>query len=202
MSWSGVCWTRCNFPPIRAYRGSLFQRRTCATESSLFVFLWLSFSAAATWNKCDYIKCNFPVVSLTFLSMFQEANNEVGAAGPSGDFEIRDDRRNDLGQGVVPLEPDLIGNTVDGGSSAAQLPQKNILERKEVLIGRYPPVKLTFIFFGMFFSKYLSRSSGSVSVCHSAFLPYKPLGSHLLDQQITCPRCLLYSFPAYRELPN
>ncbi len=33
-------------------------------------------------------------------------------------------------------EPDLTGNTVDAaGSSAAQLPQKNILERKEVLIG-------------------------------------------------------------------
>lgn len=34
----------------------------------------------------------------------------------------------------MPVDPDLIGNTVDGGSSAAQLPQKNILERKEVLI--------------------------------------------------------------------
>ncbi len=36
----------------------------------------------------------------------------------------------------MPVDPDLIGNTVDTGSSAAQLPQKNILERKEVLIGR------------------------------------------------------------------
>lgn len=59
----------------------------------------------------------------------------MGAAGPSGDFEIRDDRRNGLGRGIVPVNPDLIGNTVDGGSSAAQLPQRNILERKEVLIG-------------------------------------------------------------------
>lgn len=64
----------------------------------------------------------------------QEGNNEAGAAGPSGDFEIRDDRRNDLGRGIMPVDPDLISNTVDGGSSAAQLPQKNILERKEVLI--------------------------------------------------------------------
>lgn len=56
--------------------------------------------------------------------------------GPSGDFEIRDDHRNDLGEGIVPMDPDLMGNTVDAGSSAAQLPQKNILERKEVLIGR------------------------------------------------------------------
>ncbi|CAG10020.1 unnamed protein product [Tetraodon nigroviridis] len=71
---------------------------------------------------------------LTFLPAFQEANNEVGAAGPSGDFEIRDDRRNELGRGVSPVDPDLMGNTVEGGSSAAQLPQKNILERKEVLI--------------------------------------------------------------------
>lgn len=79
--------------------------------------------------------------SLFSPSRSQEANNDMGAAGTSGDFEIRDDRRNDLGRGMPPGEPDLIGNTVDGGSSAAQLPQKNILERKEVLIGRYLPVK-------------------------------------------------------------
>lgn len=60
----------------------------------------------------------------------------MGAAGPSGDFEIHDDRHNDLGRGLMPgSDPDLVGNTVDVGSSAAQLPQKNILERKEVLIG-------------------------------------------------------------------
>lgn len=57
--------------------------------------------------------------------------------GPSGDFEIRDDQRSDLGRALTPEDPDLVGNTVDGGSSAAQLPQKNILERKEVLIGRF-----------------------------------------------------------------
>lgn len=73
---------------------------------------------------------------MNFLSLSQEATNEVGAAGPSGDFEIREDRRNDLGRGIMPVNPDLDGNTVDGGSSAAQLPQKNILERKEVLIGK------------------------------------------------------------------
>lgn len=76
-------------------------------------------------------------LSLSVFHVFQEANNEVGAAGPSGDFEIRDDRRNDIGRDIMPVEPDLVGNTVEGGSSAAQLPQKNILERKEVLIGRY-----------------------------------------------------------------
>lgn len=111
---------------------------------------------AATWNKYDYIKCNFPGVGLTFLSVSQEANNEVGAAGPSGDFEIREDHGNDLGQGVMPVEPDLIGNTVDGGSSAAQLPQKNILERKEVLIGRYQPVMCAL----------LSRFSSCMPVCN------------------------------------
>ena len=80
-----------------------------------------------------------PGSRLAFLLVFQEANNEVGlgAAGPSGDFEIRDDRRNELGRGTLPVDPDLVGNTLEGGSSAAQLPQKNILERKEVLIGVY-----------------------------------------------------------------
>lgn len=79
---------------------------------------------------------NFLLLASLFSRVSQESNNEVGAAGPSGDFEIREDRRNDLGRGVMPAEPDLVGNTVDAGSSAAQLPQKNILERKEVLIGR------------------------------------------------------------------
>ncbi|KAL0166342.1 hypothetical protein M9458_038186, partial [Cirrhinus mrigala] len=59
-----------------------------------------------------------------------------------GDFEIRENegrQGNEVGKGKgapgVAGEPDLTGNTVDAaGSSAAQLPQKNILERKEVLI--------------------------------------------------------------------
>ncbi|XP_017551437.1 syndecan-3 [Pygocentrus nattereri] len=68
-------------------------------------------------------------------------NNEVAAAGPSGDSEIREDegrQGNEVGRGKgvtdTGVEPDLTGNTIDTGSSAAQLPQKNILERKEVLI--------------------------------------------------------------------
>lgn len=31
--------------------------------------VWINFSVVAPWNKCDYIKCKFPVVSLTFLSL-------------------------------------------------------------------------------------------------------------------------------------
>ena len=92
--------------------------------------------------------------------MSQEANNEVGAAGPSGDFEIRED----LGRGVMPVEPDLTGNTVDGGSSAAQLPQKNILERKEVLIGTYRPVTCALF----------SRLSSCVPVCNVNRLVVSP----------------------------
>lgn len=109
-------------------------------ESSVFGLVCIRFSVATPWNQCDYIECKFPVISLTFLSLSQvraeEGNNELGPVGPSGDFEIREDQRNDLGQGIVPMDPDLMSNTVDAGSSAAQLPQKNILERKEVLIGR------------------------------------------------------------------
>ncbi|XP_066573537.1 syndecan-3 [Amia ocellicauda] len=67
-------------------------------------------------------------------------NNEVGGAGNSGDFEIREEETNNEVPRDKPktptdkMEPDLLGNTIDTGSSAAQLPQKNILERKEVLI--------------------------------------------------------------------
>ncbi|MGH0177421.1 UNVERIFIED_CONTAM: hypothetical protein FKN15_002535, partial [Acipenser sinensis] len=69
-------------------------------------------------------------------------SNDVGGAGPSGDFEIREEEElinNKVMKAVTKptvkkAEPDLLGNTIDTGSSAAQLPQRNILERKEVLI--------------------------------------------------------------------
>ncbi|NXV08788.1 SDC3 protein, partial [Cettia cetti] len=72
------------------------------------------------------------------------------SSGPSGDFEIREeeettrpDLRNEVVAVVTPpagpgpgrnVETGLMDNTIDSGNSAAQLPQKNILERKEVLI--------------------------------------------------------------------
>ncbi|XP_027763378.1 syndecan-3 [Empidonax traillii] len=73
------------------------------------------------------------------------------SSGPSGDFEIREEEeettRPDLGNEVLAVvtppagpgpgrnaDTGLIDNTIDSGNSAAQLPQKNILERKEVLI--------------------------------------------------------------------
>ncbi|XP_039420633.1 syndecan-3 [Corvus cornix cornix] len=72
------------------------------------------------------------------------------SSGPSGDFEIREEEettrpslRNEVVAVVTPpagpgpgrnVETGLMDNTIDSGNSAAQLPQKNILERKEVLI--------------------------------------------------------------------
>ncbi|CAM4583155.1 unnamed protein product [Lepidochelys kempii] len=72
------------------------------------------------------------------------------SGGPSGDFEIREEEdttQPELNNEVIAAvtlaagpglgknaEPGLIDNTIDSGNSAAQLPQKNILERKEVLI--------------------------------------------------------------------
>ncbi|NWU84695.1 SDC3 protein, partial [Onychorhynchus coronatus] len=72
------------------------------------------------------------------------------SSGPSGDFEIREEEettRPDLGNEVLAVvtppagpgpgrnaDTGLIDNSIDSGNSAAQLPQKNILERKEVLI--------------------------------------------------------------------
>ncbi|XP_039595985.1 syndecan-3 isoform X1 [Polypterus senegalus] len=69
-------------------------------------------------------------------------STEMGGVGPSGDFEIREEEELKNNEILIPatkptvrkIEPDLNGNTIDSGSSAAQLPQKNILERKEVLI--------------------------------------------------------------------
>jgi hypothetical protein len=79
------------------------------------------------------------------------------SGGPSGDFELPEeettqpDTANEvvavggaaakpsapsgtLPKGVRP-GPGLLDNAIDSGSSAAQLPQKSILERKEVLVG-------------------------------------------------------------------
>ncbi|NXC40694.1 SDC3 protein, partial [Penelope pileata] len=92
-----------------------------------------------------------PQVEPGELTTALDSDLEVPASsGPSGDFEIREEEettRPELGNEVVAVvtppaapglgknaEPGLIDNTIESGSSAAQLPQKNILERKEVLI--------------------------------------------------------------------
>ncbi|KAM9320477.1 syndecan-3 [Gastrophryne carolinensis] len=76
--------------------------------------------------------------------------------GPSGDFEIQEEDSKpktqsptifDLGNEVLPpstaptdrgrgrkADTGLIDNTIDSGNTLAQMPQKNILERREVLI--------------------------------------------------------------------
>ncbi|XP_053561344.1 syndecan-3 [Bombina bombina] len=78
------------------------------------------------------------------------------SGGPSGDFEIQEEEGGthtesptvpDLGNEVLPPGPrpsepgrgrkadtGLIDNTIDSGNTLAQMPQKNILERREVLI--------------------------------------------------------------------
>lgn len=77
------------------------------------------------------------------------------SGGPSGDFELQEettqpDTANEVvavggaaatpspPPGTLPKDarpgPGLHDNTIDSGSSAAQLPQKSILERKEVLV--------------------------------------------------------------------
>ncbi|KAG8451401.1 hypothetical protein GDO86_003566 [Hymenochirus boettgeri] len=78
------------------------------------------------------------------------------SGGPSGDFEIQEEdvvsrteppSIPDLGNEVLPpatsppdlgrgRKPDtgLLDNTIDSGNTLAQMPQKNILERREVLI--------------------------------------------------------------------
>ncbi|KAI6073392.1 Syndecan [Aix galericulata] len=95
--------------------------------------------------------CPFSQVEPGEVSTVLDSDLEVPvSSGPSGDFEIREEEettRPELGNEVVAVvtppsapgpgrnaEPGLIDNTIESGSSAAQLPQKNILERKEVLI--------------------------------------------------------------------
>ncbi|XP_055075778.1 uncharacterized protein sdc3 [Misgurnus anguillicaudatus] len=101
--------------PLRPRRPQTTPSRAAPTESSTRLVMSSTVQAQTT---------------------YETVNNEVAGAGPSGDFEIESRQGNEVDQGKeAPAEPDLTGNTVDtAGSSAAQLPQKNILERKEVLI--------------------------------------------------------------------
>ncbi|KAM4797398.1 syndecan-3 [Rhinophrynus dorsalis] len=87
----------------------------------------------------------------------QDSDFEIPVSGgPSGDFEIQEEDGGsrtetptvpDLGNEVLPpgtppsdlgkgrkADTGLLDNTIDSGNTLAQMPQKNILERREVLI--------------------------------------------------------------------
>lgn len=104
------------------------------------------------WSLSPAPSCPFPQMEPGEVTTVPDSELEVPASsGPSGDFEIREeeettrpDLRNEVVAVVTPpagpgpgrnVETGLMDNTIDSGNSAAQLPQKNILERKEVLIG-------------------------------------------------------------------
>ncbi|XP_033083312.1 syndecan-3 [Trachypithecus francoisi] len=92
----------------------------------------------------------------TFLTTVRDEPEVPVSGGPSGDFELPEeettqpDTANEVvavgGAAAKPSSPPgtlpkgarpgpgLLDNAIDSGSSAAQLPQKSILERKEVLV--------------------------------------------------------------------
>uniref|UniRef100_A0A8C5LNI3 Syndecan n=1 Tax=Jaculus jaculus TaxID=51337 RepID=A0A8C5LNI3_JACJA len=91
----------------------------------------------------------------SFLTTTQDEPEVPVSGGPSGDFELPEettqpDTANEVvavgGPAAKPSPPPgtlpkgarpgpgLLDNAIDSGSSAAQLPQKSILERKEVLV--------------------------------------------------------------------
>lgn len=97
----------------------------------------------------------------SLLTTSQDEPEVPVSGGPSGDFELQEETTQpDTANEVVAVEgaaakpspplgtlpkgarpgPGLHDNAIDSGSSAAQLPQKSILERKEVLVGeaRFP----------------------------------------------------------------
>ncbi|XP_068125247.1 syndecan-3 [Hyperolius riggenbachi] len=100
-----------------------------------------------------------PLTEIWEVILTTAADNEVEipvSGGPSGDFEIQEEDGKsltqpptifDLGNEVLPpgtaptdhgrgrkADTGLIDNTIDSGNTLAQMPQKNILERREVLI--------------------------------------------------------------------
>ncbi|XP_054195715.1 syndecan-3 isoform X1 [Homo sapiens] len=92
----------------------------------------------------------------TFLTTIRNEPEVPVSGGPSGDFELPEEETTqpDTANEVVAVGgaaakassppgtlpkgarpgPGLLDNAIDSGSSAAQLPQKSILERKEVLV--------------------------------------------------------------------
>ncbi|XP_069893534.1 syndecan-3 isoform X1 [Dipodomys merriami] len=92
----------------------------------------------------------------SFLITIRDEPEVPVSGGPSGDFELPEEETTqpDTANEVVAVEvpvakpsppsgtlpkgarpgPGLLDNAIDSGSSAAQLPQKSILERKEVLV--------------------------------------------------------------------
>lgn len=100
-----------------------------------------------------------PQTDIWEVTIATARDNEVEipvSGGPSGDFEIQEEDSKsqtqpptifDLGNEVLPpgttptdhgrgrkADTGLIDNTIDSGNTLAQMPQKNILERREVLI--------------------------------------------------------------------
>lgn len=94
----------------------------------------------------------------SFLTTIRDETEVPVSGGPSGDFELPEEETTqpDTANEVVAVGgaaakpspppgtlpkgarpgPGLLDNAIDSGSSAAQLPQKSILERKEVLVGK------------------------------------------------------------------
>uniref|UniRef100_A0A3Q2H3K7 Syndecan n=2 Tax=Laurasiatheria TaxID=314145 RepID=A0A3Q2H3K7_HORSE len=92
----------------------------------------------------------------SFLTTIRDEREVPVSGGPSGDFELPEEETTqpDTANEVVAVGgaaakpspppgtlpkgarpgPGLLDNAIDSGSSAAQLPQKSILERKEVLV--------------------------------------------------------------------
>ncbi|KFP96096.1 Syndecan-3, partial [Haliaeetus albicilla] len=108
-------------------------------------------SRTTLWSLSPAPSCPFSQMEPGEVMTVPDNELEVPvSSGPSGDFEIREEEettRPELSNEVMAVvtppsgpglgknaEPGLIDNTIDSGNSAAQLPQKNILERKEVLI--------------------------------------------------------------------
>lgn len=93
----------------------------------------------------------------SFLTTIRDEPEVPVSGGPSGDSELPEEETTqpDTANEVVAVGgavakpspppgtlpkgarpgPGLLDNAIDSGSSAAQLPQKSILERKEVLVG-------------------------------------------------------------------
>lgn len=128
--------------------------RACLCAHVRAPALWQGVLRPGSWTHATLPQTPTPE---SFLTTIRDEPEVPVSGGPSGDFELPEEETTqpDTANEVVAVggaaakpspppgtlpkgarpDPGLLDNAIDSGSSAAQLPQKSILERKEVLVG-------------------------------------------------------------------
>jgi hypothetical protein len=149
-------WGQCCSVLLTKYGESLVGTAPLGSGVAVWACVWGYPGCLPLTPRLTVPSLQTPTPESSLTTLWDEPEVPV-SGGPSGDFELPEeettqpDTANEvvavggaaakpsapsgtLPKGVRP-GPGLLDNAIDSGSSAAQLPQKSILERKEVLVG-------------------------------------------------------------------